>query len=357
MDQGVSAGYLDTRGRGTTTQGVAVLFFDRDARSLCARLFRDTQQFDPCQKSMLAPKASEFPTEMSRGIKAGTTTFTKVQGMQTCANHVLELVPTRCEISGPRVELRAKSLDKYSGREMLGRRGTWQVPNADKSRVWNRVKGGPCTTTEGSSQEGRGRRFRVFHNFKDSCRKKHCLSLSEHRLRHQQNSFFVTMIRVAAIIRPLLVYIMVLPHSLCHGERVPDDVPEHRVGEIEQSIGFYQAIELPENSLLYKKQSEYQSIEVHQTKHFGKLLLLDGVIQLTERDADSYNEMMAHVPLFQHPNPRRVLVIGGGDGYVLNEVGYSDYHFENFEIQSLSLFCVTGFETFDRRSCRPCRSR
>jgi spermidine synthase len=113
-------------------------------------------------------------------------------------------------------------------------------------------------------------------------------------------------------------------HSHCHAERVPDDVPERRVGEIEQSIGFYQAIELAENSLLYKTQSEYQSIEVHQTKHFGKLLLLDGVIQLTERDADSYNEMMAHVPLFQHPNPKRVLVIGGGDGYVLNEVSFFD---------------------------------
>jgi len=114
---------------------------------------------------------------------------------------------------------------------------------------------------------------------------------------------------------------MLVLHLLhCCAERVPDDVPENRVGEIEQSIGFYQAIELPENSLLYKKESEYQSIEVHQTKHFGKLLLLDGVIQLTERDADSYNEMMAHVPLFQHHNPKRVLIIGGGDGYVLKEV-------------------------------------
>lgn len=99
-----------------------------------------------------------------------------------------------------------------------------------------------------------------------------------------------------------------------------DDLPTNRVGEIEHSIGFYQAIELVENSLLYEKQSEYQAIEVHQTKHFGKLLLLDGVIQLTERDADSYNEMMTHVPMFQHPNPKRVLVIGGGDGYVLKEV-------------------------------------
>jgi len=99
-----------------------------------------------------------------------------------------------------------------------------------------------------------------------------------------------------------------------------DEVPLNRVGEIEPSIGFYQAIGLTEDSLLYETQSLYQDIEVHQTEHFGKLLLLDGVIQLTERDADSYNEMMAHTPMFQHPNPKRVLVIGGGDGYVLKEV-------------------------------------
>ena len=99
-----------------------------------------------------------------------------------------------------------------------------------------------------------------------------------------------------------------------------DDVPLNRIGELEPSIGFYQAIELVENSLLYQKQSKYQTIEVHQTKFYGKMLVLDGVIQLTERDADSYNEMMAHVPMFQHANPKRVLVIGGGDGYVLKEV-------------------------------------
>jgi spermidine synthase len=44
------------------------------------------------------------------------------------------------------------------------------------------------------------------------------------------------------------------------------------------------------------------------------------VIQITERDGDSYNEMMAHIPMFLHPNPKRVLIIGGGDGYVLSEV-------------------------------------
>lgn len=99
-----------------------------------------------------------------------------------------------------------------------------------------------------------------------------------------------------------------------------DEAPLNRIGELEKSIGFYQAIELADSSLLFEMQSKYQSIQVHQTKHFGKLLLLDGVIQLTERDAASYNEMMAHVPMFLHPNPKRVLVIGGGDGYVVKEV-------------------------------------
>lgn len=56
------------------------------------------------------------------------------------------------------------------------------------------------------------------------------------------------------------------------------------------------------------------------SKHYGKILMLDGVIQLTEKDADSYNEMMTHPAMFSHPNPKRVLVIGGGDGYVLSEV-------------------------------------
>jgi spermidine synthase len=110
----------------------------------------------------------------------------------------------------------------------------------------------------------------------------------------------------------------------CHAADSPfslDALPKHRIGEMERSIGFYQAIEMVENSLLYSKQSKYQAIEVHQSKFYGKMLVLDGVIQLAERDADSYNEMMAHIPMFQHPNPKRVLIIGGGDGYVLKEVG------------------------------------
>ena len=92
------------------------------------------------------------------------------------------------------------------------------------------------------------------------------------------------------------------------------------VGELIEETGFYQSIRLVNERPVYRKQSKYQLIEVVRSPFYGKILVLDGVVQLTECDADSYNEMMAHIPMFQHPNPKRVLVIGGGDGYVLSEV-------------------------------------
>lgn len=92
------------------------------------------------------------------------------------------------------------------------------------------------------------------------------------------------------------------------------------IGEWQDDIGFYQAIRVTDESPILVKQSKYQTIEVHESSYYGKVLVLDGVLQLTERDADSYNEMMAQMPMMQHQNPKRALVIGGGDGYVLSEV-------------------------------------
>lgn len=71
--------------------------------------------------------------------------------------------------------------------------------------------------------------------------------------------------------------------------------------------------------LLHKK-TEFQDLMVFESSDWGKVLVLDGVIQLVERDEMSYQEMMAHLPLFSHPNPKNVLIIGGGDGGVLREV-------------------------------------
>ena len=57
-----------------------------------------------------------------------------------------------------------------------------------------------------------------------------------------------------------------------------------------------------------------------RSKSFGNVLVLDGVIQLTTRDESAYQEMIAHLPLYSHPNPKHVLIIGGGDGGVIREV-------------------------------------
>ena len=66
--------------------------------------------------------------------------------------------------------------------------------------------------------------------------------------------------------------------------------------------------------------SEFQSIEIFENPFFGKVLTLDGVMQTTERDEFFYHEMFVHVPLFSHQNPKKVLIIGGGDGGILREV-------------------------------------
>merc|ERR1719264_625128 len=59
---------------------------------------------------------------------------------------------------------------------------------------------------------------------------------------------------------------------------------------------------------------------VFKSATWGNVLVLDGVIQLTEKDECSYQEMMAHLPMFAHERPSQVLIIGGGDGGILREV-------------------------------------
>ncbi|KAF8206953.1 spermidine synthase [Mycena galopus ATCC 62051] len=81
-----------------------------------------------------------------------------------------------------------------------------------------------------------------------------------------------------------------------------------------------QAITLKVNKILHIEKSLYQDILVFESVTYGNVLILDGVIQCTERDEFFYHEMIAHLPLATHPNPRKVLVIGGGDGGVVREV-------------------------------------
>jgi spermidine synthase len=71
---------------------------------------------------------------------------------------------------------------------------------------------------------------------------------------------------------------------------------------------------------LHEEQSEFQKIEIYQTETFGKLMVIDGCTMVSTRDNFLYHEMMAHAPLFTHPDPKRVVIIGGGDCGTLREV-------------------------------------
>lgn len=73
-------------------------------------------------------------------------------------------------------------------------------------------------------------------------------------------------------------------------------------------------------NILDHHQSKFQDVLVFESTTYGNVLVLDGVIQATERDEFSYQEMISHIPLFSHSHPKRVLCIGGGDGGVLREI-------------------------------------
>lgn len=71
---------------------------------------------------------------------------------------------------------------------------------------------------------------------------------------------------------------------------------------------------------LFNQQSDFQKVEVVETQEHGMLLAHDGMIMVTERDEFVYHDMISHVPLYVHPEPKNVLVIGGGDGGTVREV-------------------------------------
>lgn len=71
--------------------------------------------------------------------------------------------------------------------------------------------------------------------------------------------------------------------------------------------------------VIYREKSQYQDIMVIENPYFGKMLVLDGIVQLTERDEFFYHEMLTHVIMHAHPGPKKVVVIGGGDGGVVRE--------------------------------------
>ncbi|MED3843728.1 polyamine aminopropyltransferase [Geobacillus stearothermophilus] len=71
---------------------------------------------------------------------------------------------------------------------------------------------------------------------------------------------------------------------------------------------------------LHTEQTPFQKLDMVETAEFGNMLILDGMVMTTQKDEFVYHEMVAHVPLFTHPKPENVLVVGGGDGGVIREV-------------------------------------
>lgn len=71
---------------------------------------------------------------------------------------------------------------------------------------------------------------------------------------------------------------------------------------------------------LYSGQSEFQRIDVFESPEFGRFLVLDGYVMLTEKDEFIYHEMIVHVPMAVHPDVKKVLVIGAGDGGAIREL-------------------------------------
>ena len=71
---------------------------------------------------------------------------------------------------------------------------------------------------------------------------------------------------------------------------------------------------------IYHGQSKYQRIDIFDTVEFGRILVLDGYLMLTEKDEFIYHEMITHVPMAVHPNVKNVLVIGAGDGGTIREL-------------------------------------
>lgn len=74
------------------------------------------------------------------------------------------------------------------------------------------------------------------------------------------------------------------------------------------------------NDITFDEYSPYQHIMIADTPDFGSMLILDGIVQSTSADGFIYNEMIAHIPICSHPNPKNILIIGGGDCGVAREI-------------------------------------
>ncbi|MFO7576795.1 MAG: polyamine aminopropyltransferase [Pelovirga sp.] len=80
------------------------------------------------------------------------------------------------------------------------------------------------------------------------------------------------------------------------------------------------AISMKVTQTLFSGSSDFQKLDIVETLEYGRMMLLDGLVMVTERDEFIYHDMIVHPALFTHPAPKKVLVIGGGDGGSIREI-------------------------------------
>ncbi|CAD7091933.1 unnamed protein product [Hermetia illucens] len=98
-----------------------------------------------------------------------------------------------------------------------------------------------------------------------------------------------------------------------------DTIEKGWFSEIHEDLLPGQAFSMRVKKVLHEEKSRYQDIQIVETTDYGRALILDGIIQCTLRDEFSYQEMISFLPLCAHPNPEKVLIVGGGDGGVARE--------------------------------------
>lgn len=108
-----------------------------------------------------------------------------------------------------------------------------------------------------------------------------------------------------------------MPFLLCK-KGLDVTLDHHWFSEMHSATG--SAFSLKLQGKLHEAQSPWQQVAVYATEAFGNLMVIDGYIMLSTRDNFLYHEMMVHPALFTHPDPRRILIIGGGDCGTLREV-------------------------------------
>ncbi|EEQ98784.1 spermidine synthase, putative [Perkinsus marinus ATCC 50983] len=112
-------------------------------------------------------------------------------------------------------------------------------------------------------------------------------------------------------------------HDAARGEgisQLPSEGGRMWFSEVSEQMWPGQSMSLEISQILYHKRSKFQDVLVFDSTTWGRVLCLDGIIQTTDKDEFCYQEAMAHTPAFLHPNPKKVLVIGGGDGGILREL-------------------------------------